>query len=83
MRRILRITNYQALGSADPEDHTSRLGQATHVSLYFTEYIIHDDGTWEEEHSWTGVVSVERLQNLLDDDDLLRETTAPKQSGGE
>jgi hypothetical protein len=83
MRRIIRITNYQTLSSPNPGDYTSRLGQATHAYFYFAEYIIHDDGTWEEGRSWAAAVSVEELHNLLDDAGLFRELTAPKQSGGD
>jgi hypothetical protein len=83
MRRILRITNHQTLSSPNPGDYTSRLSQATHAYFYFAEYIIHDDGTWEEGRSWAAAVSVEELHNLLDDAGLFRELTAPKQSGGD
>jgi hypothetical protein len=83
MRRIVRITNYQTLRSADPGDHTSRLGQATHAYFYFAEYLIPDNGVWEEGRSWAGAVSVEELRRLLDEAGFLREITATKQSGGE
>ncbi len=82
MRKIIRITNYHALGSSSPGDYTSRLGQATHAYFYFAEYLIHDDSVWEEGRSWAGAVSVEELFSLLNDAGLLREVTATKQSGG-
>jgi len=83
MRKIIRITNYHALGSFSPGDHTSRLDQATHAYFYFAEYFIRDDGIWEEGRSWAGAVSVEELFSLLNGAGLLREVTATKQSGGQ
>jgi hypothetical protein len=83
MERIIRITNYHRLRSADPKDYTSRLGQAAHAYFYFAEYLIRDDGIWEEGRSWAGAVSVEELFHAMRGAGLLREITATKQSGGD
>ena len=83
MRRILRITNEHALRSADPDDDTARLGDATHRYFFFSAYRVLEDGTWEEGRSCASIVSVRRLFALLYDAGLIREVTSPKQPGGE
>ena len=83
MRKILRITNSHALKSSSPGDYTGHLDEATHAYFYFTEYVIHDDGAWEEGHSWAGAVSVEELFHAMRGAGLLKEITTTKQSGGE
>jgi hypothetical protein len=50
---------------------------------YFAEYVIHDDGAWEEGRSWAGAISVEELFRAMRSAGLLKEITTTKQSGGE
>ncbi len=94
MRKILRITNSHALKSCSPGDYMGHLDpvlglavqdkcEATHAYFYFAEYVIHDDGTWEEGRSWAGAVSVEELFRAMRGAGLLKEITTTKQSGGE
>jgi hypothetical protein len=83
MRKILRITNSHALKSSSPGDYTGHLDEATHAYFYFAEYVIHDDGAWEEGRSWAGAISVEELFRAMRGAGLLKEITTTKQSGGE
>ena len=82
MRKILRITNSHALKSSSPGDYTGHLDEATHAYFYFAEYVIHDDGAWEEGRSWAGATSVEELFRAMRGAGLLKEITTTKQSGG-
>ncbi len=83
MPKIIRITNTSRLRSADPDDDTARLGDATHQYFFFSGYRVLEDGAWEEGRSWAGAISVRRLFALMHDAGLLREVTATKQSGGD
>jgi hypothetical protein len=82
MRRILRLTNVVRLWSPEPCDTTRHLTDATHLYLYFAEYVVGEDGLWEEDRSWVSTVSVEELLNVLDEAERLKEITSPRQSGG-
>ena len=83
MTHILRITNTSRLRSADPDDGTTRLGDASHQYFFFSRYRVLEEGTWEEGRSWVGTISVESLFTMMHDAGLLREVTTTKQSGGD
>lgn len=83
MVKLIRITNNFGCKSPCSKDYTPYFTDATHHYFYFAEYIIQDDGNWEEGRSWDGVVSIQLLHQWMLAAGLLTEITPSKQLGGQ